>query len=370
MRRILVTVTTLGLVAVCTQPAAAQGEKPSDCPQSIVVNFPTAGPFETQWDLCYEAISKYGLVIRHGSFRPSPLAPHVKVLADARVAEIFVPYYSGKPRFYDIKGANYKVRTLNTKDCPASVGGTLLAEGKVCRELRDSGLAWRHGDQARRGEEVVLWSILKAGNYEYIIEWAFQDDGTFKGQVGSTGPTRRKTPTLGHMHNFTWRVDIDLDGAEGDSVHWTSHSESLEGEGFGSTATDEEELVATEATREWDPAEFPTAKITDSALQNPNGRQTAYELIPVRSGSARHKEVFTKTDFWVTRHKPTELLAAHLVSYLNNESVDGQDVVLWYTGSACHLDNMRDEDTNTVPVKWVGFTLKPKNLFARTPLYP
>jgi Cu2+-containing amine oxidase len=173
------------------------------------------------------------------------------------------------------------------------------------------------------------------------------------------------------MHNFTWRVDVDLDGAGGDMVHWTRHSESDESEAdLGASATDEEVAVSTESTVVWNPTEFPTAEITDTALQNPNGRQTAYELTSVRSGTARHKEAFTKTDFWVTRYKPTELLAAHLVSYLNGEGVDGQDVVLWYTGSACHLQDMRDEDLNTVPVKWVGFSLRPKNLFARTPLYP
>jgi primary-amine oxidase len=223
----------------------------------------------------------------------------------------------------------------------------------------------------RRGEELVLWGVLHAGNYDYIIEWTFQDDGTFSGRMGSTGPTRRKTPTQGHMHNFTWRLDIDLNGADGDTVHWTRHRESVQTETDpGTTATDSEALVSTETSLLWNPTEFTTVAVTDATLQNANGRPTAYELIPFRWGTARHREAFTKADFWITRYKPTELLAAKLPSYMNSEAVGRQDVVLWYTGSAHHEEGMRDEDSNTVPVKWVGFTLKPKNLFAGTPLYP
>jgi primary-amine oxidase len=365
MHKRLLVAAALGLLIVCSREAAAQGVKPTDCPQSVVASFPTAGPAQTQWDLCYEVMPRYGLVVRRASFQPFPAAPHIGVLSDARLGEIFVPYHSGKPRFYDIKGSNYKLRLLTTKECPPSVGGTLLAASFVCQEVRDSGVAWRRGDTVRRGQELVLWGILQAGNYQYIIEWTFQDDGTFKGQVGSTGPTRRKTPTQGHMHAFTWRVDIDLDGAGGDTAQWSKHHESVGTE----TATDERVPVATEASLAWNPTEFDSAEISDATLQNANGRRTAYELTPLRSGSPRHKEAFTKADFWVTRYNATELLAANLPSYTNGEAVDGQDVVLWYLAACHHEENMRDEDLITVPVKWVGFTLKPKNLFAGTPLY-
>ena len=365
MRTIPFVAAAVALLAVCSRPAAAQNGKPTDCPQSIVVDFPTTGPAQTHWDLCYQVIQKYGLVVRGARFRPSPAAPSISLLSDARLGEIFVPYHSGKPRYYDIKGSGYKLRTLTIKDCPASIG-TLLTESKVCQEIRDSGIAWRNGDTVRRGQELVIWGILQAGNYQYITEWTFQDDGTFKAQVGSTGPTRSKTPTQGHMHAFTWRVDIDLDGASGDTAHWNSHHEGVHAD----TATDERATVATETSKVWTPVEFNTAEVSDTTLQNANGRQTTYELLPIRSGTPRHKEAFTHADYWITRQNPSELLAANLPSYANGEAVEGQDVVLWYVAACHHEENMRDEDSITVPTKWVGFTLKPKNLFAGTPLYP
>jgi len=43
--------------------------------------------------------------------------------------------------------------------------------------------------------------------------------------------------------------------------------------------------------------------------------------------------------------------------------------VIWYTGSAHHENDMRDEDRDTVPVIWTGFELVPSNLFNRTPFF-
>jgi Cu2+-containing amine oxidase len=99
---------------------------------------------------------------------------------------------------------------------------------------------------------------------------------------------------------------------------------------------------------------------------------TAYQsLVPSRSGTARHTELFTRNDFWVTRYNGSELLAVNLPTYIaNGESTANTDVVVWYTGSFHHEANEPDEDANTVGVHWTGFELKPKNLFDGTPFYP
>lgn len=365
MTKIPLMAAVVGLFTLC-QPAAAQDPKPTDCPQSVVVNFPTAGAALTQWDLCFEVAQRHGLVIRRGNFRTTPLAPHVKVLADARVAEIFVPYHGGQTRLYDVSGSNYSLRPLSAADCPASVGGTLLAGNLVCREIRSRGIAWKHKAKVRRGEEVVLWGALQAGNYVYIIEWTFLDNGTVKAQVGTTGPTLPSSPTEGHMLNVTWRLDIDVNGPDGDTVSQTRHLGSL----IDKTSSDVKTLVPTETSLAWTPTEYTTVEVTDATLRNINGRLTGYKLVPLRFGTARHREAFTQGDFWITRYNPTELLAADLPSYLNGEALSDQDVVLWYTGSAHQEEGLRDEDADSVPVKWVGFTLDPQNLFGGTPMFP
>jgi primary-amine oxidase len=325
----------------------------------------------TQWDLCVEVVEQHGLVIRRGSFRPTHLATPLQVLSDARVAEIFVPYHSGEPRLLEVSGASYTLRSLGSTDCPASAGGALLAGNLVCREIRDRGVAWHHKAKVRRGQEVSLWGVLQAAHYQYIIEWTFQDDGTVKAQVGRTGPTLPGSPAEGHMHNFTWRVDIDLNGADGETAQVVTHHESVQSPTDpGTTATDVRTLVSTETSLLWNPTEFTHVEVSDATLQNPNGRKTAYALVPLRSGTARHQEPETQADFWITSYRPGELLSVALPSYVDGEDVEGQDVVLWYTGSIHHQEGIRDEDTDTTTAEWAGFMLEARNMFAGTPIYP
>ncbi len=337
------------------------------CTNNVIMPFPTSGPEQTRWDICFEALPANGLVITQALFRRSPGSSQVQVLSDARIAEIFVPYHPGSPRFHDVSDFNFPLLTLKDTDCPASAGGTLIGNSQVCKEVRDRGVAWKDDSLVRRGEELVLWSVVDASNYNYIIQWVFRDDGAILGEVGSTGPKLGGADdTTGHMHTFSWRLDIDLNGSDGDSVQLTRHSEPLP----GLSATDHERLITTESGLVWKPRKYNTLEISDSSLQNDNGRTTSYELVPLRSGTARHNEAFTKKDFWVTRFKEGELLARNLPSFLTNESVVNTDVVIWYTVGAHHENGMRDEDRDTVPVKWVGFELSPKNLFNDTPLYP
>jgi Cu2+-containing amine oxidase len=216
----------------------------------------------------------------------------------------------------------------------------------------------------------VLWSVLDAANYNYIIEWSFREDGSIGGRAGSTGPKLAGADdTRGHMHNFTWRIDIDLNGSDGDSALFTRHIELLSPP--PSQGSDQEFLITQEGGRVWTATRYSTLKVVDATLQNGRGRQTAYELVPNRMGAARHTEAYTQFDFWVTRHNNTERFGSRLPAFVSPpQSTVGQDIVVWYTGSAHHEDNMRDEDRDTVPVLWTGFELVPHNLFDRTPLFP
>ena len=143
------------------------------------------------------------------------------------------------------------------------------------------------------------------------------------------------------MHNFTWRLDIDLNGADDNSAYLTSHVEDLTAppslNATGSTAKDNMDLIAIEGSRFWKPQNFNTLEIFDRTLQNGNGRATSYELVPMRSGTARHTEPYTKADFWVTRYNPEEILAVNLPTYIRDrQSTVNKDLVIWYTGSDHH----------------------------------
>ncbi len=336
--------------------------------------FPTAGPEQTRWRVCWQEQVKNGLVITAAFFRTSPAAPWIRILWDGRISEIFVPYHDGSPRYYDVTNFTFSLVPVSSADCPASIGGsTLGSPAHVCKEVRDRGLAWKDYAQVRRGQELALWGALGAGNYNYVMEWTFRDDGVLMGRVGPTAVNLPSKPLMTHMHNPIWRLDVDLNGFPGDSVHFGTHTENLP----GPTATDTDPLIATEQGKEWDPHAFNSMDVHDATLKNAKGHQTSYHLMPITSGLSRHDEAFTKKDFWVSLYNPAEMEARNIVSYVsNNQSVSNADIVLWYKGSLHH--HPRDEDGEFIGpnwhgealVMWTGFMLMPHNLFNKTPLYP
>jgi Cu2+-containing amine oxidase len=360
-----------------------------------------AFPSGSKWHFTLYAVSQFGLVIRDASFQKSPTSPFLYVLFDGRLAEIFVPYHDGGNRFRDISGFgdSFKPLTLD----PAKFPPLNDANGKptreiigvdklICKQVQDY-LAWMNGrgynpPLVRYGQEAVYFSVLGAGNYAYIMEWTFRDDGTILVRAGSTGPkidAGFAESALGHMHNFTWRLDIDLNGASANTAYWTSHLENLTVQ--RSTATDNKEEIKTEGSRVWDPEQFNTLEIGAAGLKNGKGHNTAYDLVPMRTGTARHSEPWTKEDFWVTEYNPAQLLAVapagspSLPNYiLPGKPTINKDLVIWYTASEHHegkgtagppaTQNSRDEDFDTVPVIWTGFALEPQNVFDGTPFYP
>jgi Cu2+-containing amine oxidase len=358
--------------------AKAAAELPVGHPIEQMVEFETS---KSRWHLYVNAqISGFGLVIKGASFQKSPASRFIYVLFDGRLGEIFVPYHDNSHRFLDLT-YGFRCLKLNEADFPAPlqiIDRVSSNEGLICKEKRKY-LAWMNGENknpplVRYGEEVVYFSVLGAANYQYIMEWTFRDDGTILARAGSTGPKYlERRPDVrskaGHMHDFTWRLDIDLNGAGSDSAYLTSHHEDLTLS--DSKATDEKDRIEVEGGFVWNPQNFNTLEIRDSMLENGNLRPTSYELVPMRSGTARHSEDFINKDFWVTRYDPAQMLADYLPTYIQQkQSTGNKDLVIWYTGSEHHEKDSRDEDNQTVPVLWTGFALIPNNLFNRTPFYP
>jgi len=346
--------------------------QPCSAPYLVQQSF-TRGSYSTEWMLCWQQPATYGLTIQAAYFRPGPGKPMVQVFYDARVTDIFVPYHSGSPRYYDLSAFNFPFATLTSADCPASAGGTLLGSPTVvCKEVHDRGVAWKMSDgTVYRGREVVLWSVLVAANYDYIFRWRFRDDGMVIGEIGATGTNLPGIPTQAHMHNAEWRMDIDLNGWPNDNAARVWHVES------GASAVDNMTPINTEQGMVWDDLQFTQLHIYDSVLKNSRGSASGYMLIPDRTGTARHQEAWTQKDIWVTPYDPSQMRPANLPTYVSQgRSVANTDIVVWYWGSAHHL--FRDEDGQTVngtfsgvaQVMWASFMLKPHNLFDGPPFWP
>ncbi|HEX6375853.1 MAG TPA: hypothetical protein VFZ91_09025 [Allosphingosinicella sp.] len=224
----------------------------------------------------------------------------------------------------------------------------------VVSELRDRGVGWlcKGGDgrgpfpmMVRRAQEMVIWGVAEGGNYDNILEYAFRDDGGMTFRMGNTGFTSPTYPDNAHSHIALWSVNLALG------------------------------------------AEKYTALVISGAATNVYGAKIDYALTPVQDGIARQygwDENWTQNDVYVTQWKANEFgwTKAHLIpdasllTFLNGESVDEQQLVAGIKTSAHHVplgedkssaDVFTNGDSGLTMTHWNGFRIDPFNLFDTNP---
>jgi primary-amine oxidase len=327
----------------------------------------------TSWNICWTYVSGYGLVLGPVSFKkPRGFRP-LRVIEQASVAQIFVPYASGDPRFYDTS-FGFPNAGIGANLC---LKGALFDGGTACLEHRDRDVDWMFPDSAvpsgRRGEEAVLWSVLYAANYLYIEEWGFRDDGIFWGRVGATGQNLPGIETESHTHDYVWRIVPHI-AARGNSVNYVGINEPV----TQLTAPDVSLRITHPTSVVWNPQRFDQVEIYAPGVTNGRGDTTSYRLIPQPNGGlAHHQEAFTQADLWATKGDPLETDASSLPVYVKEKvSLVNADIALWYRGSFRHQP--RDEDgyydssgswIGTTHTLWTGFLFMPRNLFDSSPFF-
>jgi hypothetical protein len=372
------TASTASAPSGCLPATNTQGESS----RMIYQQFPAQGPPETAWGIIWSENGRKGLWIEGAWFWRKPpfnASNAIQVLGRAGLSQIFVPYHEGSSRLYDLVwGELNGAIPQDTGVCgvitdppivPPS-GNAAAARRVLIKEIRDRGIAWTSDRQTRRGQEMLLWATYDAGNYEYIIQYGFRDDGTVTFRLGSTGYNNPPLASEPHMHNALWYIDIDLAGSANDSVMLMKHSESATSPTASDSMTSFNNGV--EGFADWKAEEFTGLNIMDL------GHNISYDLMPLRTGTARHSEAFSQHDFWVTRKKSNELDYNYGLPtpYVNGESIASADVAIWYMSSSHH--HPRDEDFEGLQpiqlpgvalVMWSGFDLHPHNLLNDTPLH-
>jgi primary-amine oxidase len=351
-----------GLAGWAARPLTAQASAAAYCSgQYLAVG--------ANWSVCWEIRANEGLAITH-AFYTKPGFDR-RVLADATVAQIFVPYETGLPRYHDVAyGLGPAMTPLTPADC---AGGTLLANGTVCRQIEDHGLTERfcaNGCWSRRGHELVLWSSSQMGAYNYLTRWSFHDDGTIQPALGLAGVLQNGT--IGHSHNVYWRLDIDLDDAGNDGLEEFYRITPAYSD--GRIGVSSWVPILGETYRANDLLTFRKWRVRDLLKSNVQGKSWSYELVPSPgSGNLRTtlSEGFTRGEAWLTRAHSNERFVSTetadlLSTYLSGEPVEGQDIVLWY---ALHeLHEVRTEDAPYMPLEWRSFELRPRDYFDGNPL--
>ena len=180
----------------------------------------------TAWKVQYARGLHKGLYITGAWFKRDLGEDWIKILNDARDRRAVRPLPPGglHSAYYDLTSFSFPLAEVKAED--AGPFGTLMPPfqgdpfATVVKEMRDRGIAWKdyaHG--VRRGRELVIWAGLEAGNYMYLMSYAFHDDGTIAFRVGATGQNLPGQRTEAHIHSAHWRIDLDLvDGSKNSAM--------------------------------------------------------------------------------------------------------------------------------------------------------
>jgi primary-amine oxidase len=282
---------------------------------------------------------------------------------------------------------------------------------------RDGGLLWKHFEsysgqnESRRARQLVLSFIATIGNYDYALNWIFHQDGVLEvdaalsgimlprgvretkvsdhnGHFSSGHLVAANVVAPHHQHFFNFRLDFDVDGTN-NSVHEMNTRAQPAGRANPNLngMIMEETLLGTERAAQR-PMNMQTARtwlVVNPAAHNTLGHNTSYILVPgpnslpyiAPSSEVRRRAGFINNHFWATRYNPDEMNAAGVYPnqsrggdglprwIANNEPLDKQDVVVWYTLGITHIP--RPEEWPVMPVTHVGFKMIPGGFFARNP---
>lgn len=332
----------------------------------------------------------YGMGTLTSSIARGKDAPTNAVLLDETIAD-----YSGKPM-----------------DIPHAIA---IFERYAGPEYKHQEMGQPNVSTERR-ELVVRW-ISTVGNYDYIFDWVFHDNGVIGIDAGATGieavkgvlaktmhdPSAKDDTRYGtlidhnivgttHQHIYNFRLDLDVDGENNKLVAMDPDVKpNTAGGPRTSTMQIDQHDIGTEqeAAQKFDPGTI--RLLSNTTKENRMGNPVSYQIIPYAGGThpvatgakfapdewIYHRLSFMDKQLWVTRYKADERYpegkypnrSTHdtgLGQYnKDNESLDNQDDVVWITTGTTHV--ARAEEWPIMPTEWVHALLKPWNFFDETP---
>jgi len=279
----------------------------------------------------------------------------------------------------------------------------------ICIHEEDGAVLWKHvdehaGAETRRMRRLVVSFHATVANYEYLVYWRFQQDGSIECEVRATGimvttQFEGEQPPYGtlvdertyapfHQHFLVARLDLDIDGAD-NTVHATD-SEALPtgpGNPYGLAMVQRSTPLRTEAEgkQDYDWHRQRAWKVVNEGATNRLGTPTAYKLVPGGALPAlidKASPVFERAQvightLWVTPYAederwpcgemPTQSAADTGLPVWTqaDRPIENTDVVLWYVFGINHVT--RPEEWPVMPVDTVSFWLKPSGFFHRNP---
>jgi hypothetical protein len=347
-------------------------------------------PTGTRWEMCWEPRALDGIVLYDITLTPPGEARRL-ILAQAGLAQVHVPYDDNGARFHDVTDFGFGGRfleNLTPAECPDGVLLPYGGKNVICMQVQPRGYAQKYYARQLQGYELSLFSVSTSGDYNYIVQWEFYDDGTIVPTVGASGQLQRYgtdaaygwvTATnripISHYHNYWFRLDFDINGRANDLVQEIQINPTDQNRRRVKQLTD----ITFEAARQHDSTVQRSWRVLDKVTHNDGGNLISYQIEGLSSGhdfTGPDFEPFSHNDLYVTTFKTCEKYPSHnpalngcandVSQFVNGESVDGADLVVWYGITFHHLP--REEDEVYMDVHWDGFTIIPRDWTSHNPL--
>lgn len=369
------------------------------------------------------------------------------VLYQVHLSEVFVPYMDPSTGWYwrtymdsGEYGFGIFLSPLRAGvDCPTHAtflpavvpqddGAPNEIPDAVCVFERNIGdPAWRHYEifaqapdtpvpaEGRPATELVVRSASEVGNYDYLIDYVFQQDGIMHIRLGATGLDAVKgvastsmadataaadtahgtliAPNLvapNHDHFFNFRLDFDVDGTANSFMRTALvPAQAPTDVPRRSLWVTKEEMPMTELEGRYrvDPAKPAMYHVVNGAKESGLGHHPGYMILPENSAAYSPLDVasdppakrngYIDYTIWNTAYAPGERYAGGEYAFQSdgsdslpawvqqNRSIHGTDIVTWFTMGFHHVPHM--EDWPVMPTMWKTITLMPFNFFPHNP---
>lgn len=412
---------------------------PRDVPGPIRIDQPWGPGFELRrnivewqkWRFHVRSDQRVGPVISTVTYQDGDARR--PILYQGALSEIFVPYmdpsFSWAHRTFldagEVFAGGLTKPLQRGVDCPENsiylnsliandVGRPERRDDVICIFEREAGdMAWRHYAEShfgRKKRDLVIRSAAVLGNYDYVLDWIFQQDGSFKVAVGATGIAEvkivedsvatnssadrygrfvdRHIVAVNHDHYFNFRLDLDVDGPMNRFSIDRLVTKELPPENPRRSiwvrepvfpARESQAKLNIDLTR---PAMW---RVLSNSKVNGVGYPTSYHLSWGKSARTllgaddypRRRAGFIDHHLWVTAYDAEERYAAGEYPTLSepgmglpawtaaDREIQDADIVLWYTTGMHHV--VRAEDWPVMPVLWHTFELRPFDFFDRNP---
>lgn len=363
------------------------------------------------------------------------------VLYEGSLSELYVPYMDPAEgwamRVFIDAGEFFHGGLLKPLregiDCPANAvyldalapnehGIPMLQSRRACLyESYVGNPAWRHFENGevwgRPSRSLVLRTAATIGNYDYILDWRFEQDGSIRVAAGATGIIETKSVTaknaamtatssdkpkdeyghfvaentvgVNHDHFLSFRLDLDVDGQDNTFMAGRLKQRQLPASTHRKSIWVLEPFMArTERDAMMDiHLDKPSMwMFVNPKARGPLGYPTAYEIMPGTTAASlldpedgpQRVGAFSAHQLWVTPYRPDELYASGLYPTASkggdglavwtqaNRPIEDTDIVAWYTMGFHHVP--RAEDWPVMPVMWHDFVIRPFDFFPQNPV--